>query len=99
MGLAKKPLTDALLKKQADDIARAARITQAVAEVTLEKSPVKKKMGDKDPADWKKWTEDMKNSAKDLANAAKKGDAKGVKDASSKLNASCNNCHGVFRDS
>ena len=31
--------------------------------------------------------------------AAKKGDAKALKDASSRLNSSCNNCHGPFRDS
>jgi cytochrome c556 len=98
MGLAKKELPAATLGKQAPDIKLAAYITLAIAEGSADKCTVSKKMGDKDPKDWAKWMQDMKDSAKALADAAKAGNAKDVKSASSKLNASCNNCHGVFRD-
>ena len=40
----------------------------------------------------------MGDAAVELAKAAKAKEPKGVKDAAGKLNTSCNNCHGVFRD-
>jgi Cytochrome C' len=98
MGLAKKELPDGTLKKQADDIKKAAYISQAIAEASMSKCPVPKKMGDKDPKDWNKWMQDMKDASKALADAAKAGNAKDIKNAAGKLNASCNNCHGIFRD-
>jgi cytochrome c556 len=98
MGLSKKELTADALKKQAADILKAAQVTEAIAKATAVKGPAKK-MGDKDPKEWAKWTKDMEDASKALGDAAKKGDAKALKDAAGKLNASCNNCHGIFRDS
>jgi Cytochrome C' len=97
MGLAKRPLPAADLKKQADDIVRSAHILAAVSEVSDLHTP-KKKMGDKDPKDWTTWTKDMRDASLQLAEAAKKNDPAAVKAAASKLNSSCNNCHGTFRD-
>jgi hypothetical protein len=97
MGLAKRPLPAADLKKQADDIVRSAYILAAVSEVSEVHTP-KKKVGDKDPKDWTAWTNDMRESSLQLADAARKGDPAAVKVAASKLNSSCNNCHGTFRD-
>jgi cytochrome c556 len=96
-GLAKKELLPAALDKQAADIIRAANVMVAVADVALTKCPVNKKMGDKDPKDWAQWSQDMKDAAQQLADAAKAKDTKKLKTAANKLNASCNNCHGPFR--
>jgi cytochrome c556 len=57
------------------------------------------KQGEKDPAKWKKWTEEMGKSALELAKEIKAGDAMKVKAAATTLDNSCKNCHGVFRDS
>jgi hypothetical protein len=97
MGLAKRPLPAADLKKQADDIVRSAYILAAVSEVSEAHTP-KKKVGDKDPKDWATWTNDMRDSALQLADAARKNDPAAVKAAANKLNSSCNNCHGTFRE-
>jgi cytochrome c556 len=40
----------------------------------------------------------MQAAAVELANAAKAKKQNEVKNAASKLNSTCNNCHGVFRD-
>ena len=40
----------------------------------------------------------MRASALQLAEAARKKDAAGVKTAVNKLNGTCSNCHGEFRD-
>jgi hypothetical protein len=97
MGLAKRPLPPADLKKQADDIVRSAYILVAVSEVTDAHTP-KKKVGDKDPKDWTAAMTVMRESALQLADAARKNDPAAVKAAASKLNGSCNDCHGTFRD-
>lgn len=97
IGLAKKALTDAEVKKQAADIAQAAYITAAIGYATDGHKPAKK-IGDKDPKEWEEFTQAMKKEAMNLAAAAKKGDPMAIKNAAAKLNSSCNNCHGIFRD-
>ena len=77
---------------------RMAYITAAIAEIAQNKCPVEKKMGEKDPAKWKKWSEDMRESALDLAKAVKANDAASVKKTAFKLDNTCRECHGVFRD-
>ncbi|HXG11731.1 MAG TPA: cytochrome c [Gemmataceae bacterium] len=98
IGMARKPLPAGELNKAGPDLARAAYIMAAIAEVTKSKSPVKTKMGEKDPKDWAKWTEDMGKFARELAKASQAKDAAQVKAAATNLNSTCNNCHGVFRD-
>jgi len=98
MALAKKKLPAAELKKQADDIARLASITAAIAEVADLHAPPKK-VGPKDPKDWKKWSNEMRDDALDLANAVKKAkpDPDEVKKVATKLNGTCTDCHDKFR--
>jgi cytochrome c556 len=96
INLAKKALPAKQLEKEADALARAAYISAAIAEVANFKVP--EKDAKKNPKDWIAWTKDMTDAAQDLAKAAKAKDPKGVKEAANKLNTSCNNCHGVFRD-
>jgi soluble cytochrome b562 len=94
---AKKAPTAADLKKQKDDLLQAMNRVKAVAAVGNAKTPTKK-MGDKDPKDWKEYIEEMSKQADALGKAIESGDPKQVKDAASRLNGSCTNCHGKFRD-
>jgi hypothetical protein len=84
-------------EKQAPAVAKAAYVAAAIADYAVLKAPEKKE-GPKDPKDWVSWSKDQKAAALELAKALKAKDAKAVKDSASKLNSSCNNCHGVFRD-
>jgi hypothetical protein len=95
--LAKKPLTAAELAKQGPDLEKMAYIATAISHVADYNTP-KKKMGEKDPKDWKTWTEDMQTGSADLAKAIKAKNPMDIKTVANKLNSSCNNCHGVFRD-
>src|SRR5262249_54929751 len=97
INIGKKPLPMPRLTKEAAAIARAGAFATAVAEITERKAP-EKKDGKKDPKNWIAWSKEMNAAGMELAKAAKSKDAKGVKDAASKLNSSCNNCHGDFRD-
>jgi cytochrome c556 len=98
MGLAKKKLTTSEMKNQADDIAKLAKITAAIAEVAELHKP-EKKVGDKKPEDWAKWSKDMRDSALELANQTKatKPDADAIKKTAMKLNSTCTDCHDKFR--
>ena len=49
-------------------------------------------------ATWSQWSEAMRKSADELADAAKAKAPAAIKTAAAKLNSTCNNCHGVFRD-
>ena len=97
LNLGKKPLPQKQLDKEADAIAKAAYITAALGEIAERKAPEKKE-GTKDPKDWIAWSKDMKSASVELAKAARGKDPKMVKEAASKLNNSCSNCHGTFRD-
>jgi cytochrome c' len=97
MALAKRALPAAAMAKEADDIERMAYLMAAISDVSEAHTP-KKKTGDKDPKDWATWTQDMREGSLELAEAAKAKNAAAVKTAASKLNSSCNSCHGVFRD-
>jgi hypothetical protein len=96
---ARKPPTQKELEKKGDAIARAAYISAATAEVAKFKVPDKDpKDAKKNPKDWEAWSKDMTDASLELAKAAKAKDPKALKEAASKLNTTCNNCHGVFRD-
>ena len=96
-GLGKRVMA-AELKSNGPALERAAYITAAIAEIAQYKCPVKQKTGMKDPKQWTAWTEEMRDSALDLAKAVKAGDGMAVKKAATKLDGTCRNCHGVFRD-
>jgi cytochrome c556 len=98
LGLAKRPLPAADMAKQGNDLARSAYILVAISEFTDAHTPKKKGATGKGAKEWKEWTEDMRSAALELAEAAKKKNPAGVKAAVNKLNGSCNNCHGEFRD-
>jgi hypothetical protein len=89
--------TPAELDAQAADLARAAAVTAAMAELLDVYAPAKK-VGDKDPKFWKSRTDEMRAGASDLETAAKAKDAKRVRAAAVRLFKSCSECHEVFRD-
>jgi hypothetical protein len=88
----KKELDDA-----SEDLAKAAYVAAAIAEVALTKTPEKKEK-DKDPKDWKNWAEGMRQGALDLASAAKAKNPADVQKAAEKMDSNCKSCHKVFRD-
>lgn len=98
MNLEKKAPPPKTLETISADLARSAYVVAAIAEVVIDKCPVPAKKGEKDPAQWKSWTEDMRKSSIELAEAFKEKNAMGIKSAAKKLNESCINCHGPFRE-
>lgn len=97
INLGKKALPAKQLDKEADALAKAAYVSAALGEIAGHKAPEKKEKN-KDPKDWVAWSKEMSATSLELAKAAKAKNANGVKDAASKLNSSCNNCHSAFRD-
>jgi cytochrome c556 len=93
----KKGFTKEFVGKYSADLVKAAKQTQAIAEINTHYAP-KEKKGAKDPAVWKQLTGEMKTGAGDLAKAAEAKDPAAVKAAATKLNASCVRCHEIFRD-
>jgi cytochrome c556 len=96
--LSKRALAKMELAKQSNDLVRMTEITRAVSELVPHYAPKEKKAG-KDPANWKKYADEMREGSLDLAKAVKGGDPKVVHKAAARLNDSCTNCHSEFRDS
>jgi hypothetical protein len=71
-------------------------VTAAIAEIAHAKAPTKDQ-GKKLRKDWLQWSKDMEEGALELSKAAQGTGASAVKTAAAKVNASCNNCHAVYR--
>jgi hypothetical protein len=98
MDLAKKPLDAKKLAEEADALVHMGYIAAAVGEVAHAKPPEKDE-GKKKKSDWLKWSKAMNEAAKEFASAVKdKKSPADVQKAALKLNASCTNCHTVFKD-
>jgi len=95
--MAKKSPSAAQLKKDKADLLQMINRTSAIAEIARARTP-KKKEGDKDPKDWKEYSERMVKEARELAKAIEAADPPAVKKAAANLNSSCTECHGKFRD-
>jgi cytochrome c556 len=97
IALGKKALSAKDLTAQAADLKRMAEVSRGIAEVTPDyagkftKTPAEAK-------EWKGYAEAMKKASDDLLAAVKANNAKGIKDVTNHLNASCNDCHTKFRD-
>ncbi len=96
INLGRRELKDTQLAAEAESLAKSANIVIAVSDLALI-TPVKK-AGGKNPEDFKKWAQDMKDAATQLSDAVAKKDAKAIKDASEKLNTSCTDCHNKFKN-
>jgi hypothetical protein len=84
-------------QKEAQDIVKMAFRVQAIGEIARVRTP-EKDDGQKKRKNWIEWSDDMVKESGDLASAAKTQDPATIKAIAGKLNATCNNCHGVFRD-
>ncbi len=84
------------LEESSADLARAAYVAAAIAEVALVQTEEKAK--GKSPKDWRSWAEGMRQGAIELADAAKAKNPTDVKKAAEKMDTNCKSCHKVFRD-
>jgi hypothetical protein len=82
--------------KDKDALVQMTERTQAIGEIALAKPP--KAAPGKDPKEWREYSEEMIKGSADLRKAIEGGDPKAIKDVANKLNSSCTNCHGKFRD-
>jgi len=98
MNMRKNPMAPATLEREQADLIRMAEIAAAIASVSTHQCPVDKKMGDKDPAEWKKGMEEMHKEAQNLIKAVKAKKPVDAKDAAKSLYDTCLKCHNTFRD-
>ena len=94
--LSLKELSPTAMKKEAKELQLLGYRTSVVGALTYLYAPAKK-MGAKDPEDWRRFSITMRDSAAELATAAAKGDTAAVFKAGNTLNSSCSQCHGTFR--
>jgi hypothetical protein len=94
--LAKKKMTEANMKKSADEMVPFGYRLAVLAEVTDDFAPASK-AGKKDPKVWHELSVQMRDSALEMAAASKKKDAAAIFDAAGRLEASCTQCHSIFR--
>jgi hypothetical protein len=95
--LVRRPLGEAEAWAQSADLARAAAVTAAMAQLLHAYAPDKKE-GLKDPKDWRAWAGQMQAAAQELEAAARAKDPRAIRAAAIKVNGACLNCHEVFRD-
>lgn len=95
--LASRPLAPAELTAQAEALERAAYVAAAVGVIIRDKCPVETKQGNKDPKEWRNWSEEMVKLALDFASAVKSHDPTAVKRSAERLDANCKSCHAPFK--
>ena len=84
------------LDESGEDLAKAAYVAAAIAEVAL--TQTKEKTQGKNPKAWTESAEGMQKGALELASAAKAKKPADVKKAAEKMDNNCKSCHKVFRD-
>jgi hypothetical protein len=86
------------LDEQGDALVRMAQLTAAVAAVTRHKCEVRQKTGYLDPKDWERWSEGVRQSSGELAEAVGARNGGKVQAAAADLYANCTRCHRIFRE-
>src|SRR5205823_2498944 len=81
INLDKRAPAKTVLEKSGPDLERMAYVTAAIGAIAAHKSPVQAKQGKKDPKDWVKWSDEMRDSALELADAFKAKNASAIKKA------------------
>jgi cytochrome c556 len=96
----KDPMSPDDLKKESDDLIKMAVVAKSMAEIADRHTPEKNDPLDskKTIANWKKFNQLTKDSAKDLIEAVKANKPDKALDATKNLYSSCTNCHSTFRD-
>jgi hypothetical protein len=95
--LAKKAKPAAQITTEADALVEMGYIAAAIGEFAKAKPPEKDE-GKKKKKDWLMWSGEMQEAALAFADAAKTKNPENIKKAATKLYASCNTCHAVFKD-
>jgi len=85
----------AALKKEKKDLIKLAQLNLAMSAIA--RPHFQKPMDGKTKKDWDKWLDEQKAAAKELIEAVKKEDGKGVAKAAKDVYNSCTECHAVFR--
>jgi len=85
----------ATIKKEAKDLIKLAHVNIAMAEIA--RPHFIKPMDGKNKKDWDGWLEDQKKAARELIDAVKASDGKGVSKAAKEMLAACTDCHAHFR--
>ncbi len=96
--LARTVPSAAELEEQGDALVRMAEVTAAVAEVTRLKCEVHQKAGRLNPKDWERWSDAMRQSSLELAEAVRTRDGTRVTALAAKLHVTCTSCHRIFRE-
>lgn len=94
--LAMKKLSDTNVQKAAKELELLGYREAAMGSLIHGYAPAKK-VGTKDPQEWRELSLAMRDAAVALAQAAAKKDAEGIHSASTRLNSACNQCHTSFR--
>jgi hypothetical protein len=89
--LAKEKLTDDALSNLAQEIMLLGYRTAVLAEITNDFAPADQ------TKQWPNFAVQMRNASIGLARASEKKDANAIFKAAISLDASCTNCHQVFR--
>jgi Cytochrome C' len=95
--LRRKPQPQKLIDRESGALVEMAYRVAAIGEVARLAAP-ERDQGMKKVKDWLEWSDAMRKSAEELADAAKAKNPTAVKNAAAKLDSSCTNCHGVFRE-
>jgi hypothetical protein len=98
ISMKRNPMPPDQLQKEQADLIRLAEISAAVASVSNHQSTVDKKMGEKDPAKWKEWMEEMHKESQNLIKAVKAKKPEEVRDTAKRLHNTCLECHSKIRD-
>jgi cytochrome c556 len=83
--------------KQAEALETTGFWIAAMGELSIAKAPAKDQ-GKKTKKAWIGWSTDMREAGIAFAKAAQSKGAQEIKTAAGKVNATCNNCHSVFKE-
>jgi N-acetylglucosamine kinase-like BadF-type ATPase len=84
--------------KQAEALETTGYWVAALAELSIAKGWPDADKGKKTKKAWTGWSEDMRDAGIAFAKASASKGGQEIKTAAGKLNASCNNCHSVFKE-
>jgi hypothetical protein len=94
--LSMKEIKPLVLDKEANELALMAYRAAVHGEVTYYFAPAKK-VGNKDPREWREISLALRDTGIELANAAMKKSTENAFKASNNLNSACSRCHAIFR--
>lgn len=95
--LGEKALTGKQMEDEAKALEEMGYRMVAVAEIALLAPPIEKDTGKKKVKDWNKWSLEMRDTALQFAEAAKKKEPATLHKVAEKASKNCFTCHDIFR--